>query len=203
MKLRASLVLFLAALPLAAHEIVLADIFVRINKKGLQEFSNAPVGPGWTLYAVEAKQKNELKFVCRPKEKSLDEIIQEAALIYGVDADLIRAIVRVESNSDPYAVSRRGAQGLMQLMPATAKSMCVHAPFDPRSNVGGGARYIKDLLTAYGDLKLALAAYNAGPAAVKKYAGIPPYRETKQYIKKVLKHYNRLRKHKKYKAAGG
>ena len=182
---------------------VYADVFVRINKNGQKEFSNAPAGKGWILYAAEEKETTTLKFIGEPRTRSLDEIISEAALIYGVDADLVKAIVRAESNSNPLAISRKGAKGLMQLMPATARKLRVHAPFDPRENIVGGVKYIKGLLTKYGDLKLALAAYNAGPKAVKKYSGVPPYRETKKYIKKVLKFYKQHKQKKRFKVAGG
>ena len=180
-----------------------ADVFVRINKNGRKEFSNAPTGSGWVLYAAEEKETTNLTFVGKPRPKSLEEIIHETALIYGVDADLVKAIVRTESNSNPLAVSRRGAQGLMQLMPATARKLSVDAPFDPRQNIIGGVKYVKSLLRTYGDLKLVLAAYNAGPKAVRKYSGVPPYRETKQYIKKVMKYYKRFKKKKRLTVAGG
>jgi soluble lytic murein transglycosylase-like protein len=180
---------------------VYADVFVRTNKDGQKEFSNAPAGPGWVLYASEEKETTKLKFIGETKTKSLDEIISEAALIHGVDADLVKAIVRAESNSNPLAISKKGAKGLMQLMPATARKLSVHAPFDPRQNIVGGVKHIKGLLTKYGDLKLALAAYNAGPKAVKKYSGVPPYEETKKYIKKVLKFYKLFKEKKGFKVA--
>ena len=89
------------------------------------------------------------------------------------------------------------------MMPATARKLSVDAPFDPRQNIIGGVKYVKSLLRTYGDLKLVLAAYNAGPKAVRKYSGVPPYRETKQYIKKVMKYYKRFKKKKRLTVAGG
>ncbi len=110
---------------------------------------------------------------------------------YAIDEHLVQAIITVESNFNPYAVSRAGAQGLMQLMPATAMRYNVDDPFDPRANVEGGVRYIKDLLQRYaGDVRWALAAYNAGEGAVARYGGIPPFPETRQYVKRVMALYS-------------
>ena len=133
----------------------------------------------------------------------MDEVIREIAKEYSIDGALVKAIITVESNCDPQAISRRGAQGLMQLMPSTARHLKVSKPLDPRENIIGGVKYIKGLMAAYGDLRLALAGYNAGPGAVKKYAGIPPYRETISYVKKVLNHYNKFKKEAKNRVAGG
>ena len=109
---------------------------------------------------------------------------------YGVPVPLVLAIISVESCFDELAVSRAGAQGLMQLMPATATEVEVENPFDPRQNIRGGVRYFSKMRTRFdGDIRLALAAYNAGPSAVDRYKGIPPYRETRHYVKKVLERY--------------
>ena len=116
----------------------------------------------------------------------LDALIQQAAIQHQIDPDLIRAIVRVESNFNPNAVSPAGAHGLMQLIPATARRFGVANPFDPRANLDGGIRYLKHLLGLYeGDLQLSLAAYNAGENSVARYQGVPAYRETQNYIRKV------------------
>ena len=118
-------------------------------------------------------------------------IIQQYSDLYGVEKDLIKAIITVESCFDRYAVSRVGAKGLMQLMPETAKIMGVHNVFNAKDNIRGGTRYFRQMLELFEfDVELALAAYNAGPNAVKKYNGIPPYKETQGYVKKVIKHYN-------------
>ena len=118
-------------------------------------------------------------------------IIQQYSDLYGVNQELIKAIITVESCFDRYAVSRVGAKGLMQLMPETAKLMGVHNVFNAKDNIRGGTRYFRQMLELFEfDVELALAAYNAGPNAVKKYNGIPPYKETKGYVKKVIKHYN-------------
>lgn len=119
-----------------------------------------------------------------------DGLIDEAAKLYQLPESFIRAVVRVESDFNPSVVSRAGAMGLMQLMPKTARSMGVADPFDARQNILGGARYLRILANRFkGDLVLTVAAYNAGEGAVEKYAGIPPYKETQRYVRRVLKHY--------------
>ncbi len=111
---------------------------------------------------------------------------------HGVDSALVKAVIKAESNYDNRAISRAGAQGLMQLMPATARLRNVDNPFNPAQNIDGGVRHLKYLLTTFdGDTKLALAAYNAGENAVRKYNGVPPFPETKNYVSTVLSHYGR------------
>jgi len=120
-----------------------------------------------------------------------DKIILRTAESYDVDPALVKAVVAAESNFEPRAVSRVGAQGLMQLMPQTARAMGVRRPFAPSENIRGGVRYLRKLLDRFGDLDHALAAYNAGPDAVMRYGGIPPYPETEAYVTRVLSHYKR------------
>jgi soluble lytic murein transglycosylase-like protein len=120
----------------------------------------------------------------------LQALAVQAAKRHGLDPDLVLAVVAVESNFRPQAVSPKGAQGLMQLMPATAASLGVRDAFDPAQNLDGGARHLGSLLTLYGgDLTRALAAYNAGAKAVDRNNGVPPYQETREYVRKVLKKY--------------
>jgi soluble lytic murein transglycosylase-like protein len=119
-------------------------------------------------------------------ERAYDSLIAEAAHLYSLDQELIRAVIQAESSFDPSVVSAVGAQGLMQLMPALSASMGITDPFDPRQNIMGGARYLRELLDLHrGNVKLALASYNAGPTTVAKYKAIPPFPETQRYVKKI------------------
>jgi len=119
-------------------------------------------------------------------------MLNKAGHAHNLDVDLLASLVKAESNGDARAVSRAGARGLTQLMPATAKDMGVTDSFKPEENVRGGATYLDELLTSYHDnLALALAAYNAGPEAVDRYHGIPPYRETQAYVARVIHEFNR------------
>ncbi len=113
--------------------------------------------------------------------------IREAADRLALDPDLIRAVIQVESDFDPRATSHKGAMGLMQLMPETAASLAVRDPYDPRQNIRGGSDYLSRMLRRFGRTDLALAAYNAGPEAVARHGGVPPYAETRDYVEKVLR----------------
>jgi soluble lytic murein transglycosylase-like protein len=133
----------------------------------------------------EAVASKELK-------KSYQSIIQSIALKHGVDAELVHSVIAAESNYDPWAVSPKGALGLMQLMPDTAKQYGVKNTFDPAQNIEGGVKYLKDLIRLFNSkTKFVLAAYNAGQEAVKKFKGIPPYQETRNYILRVMASYNK------------
>ena len=128
----------------------------------------------------------------RLTDADLAPLLTKAGTAFNVDADLLASVVRQESNGHSRAVSRAGAQGLMQLMPGTASDLGVADTFAPGENIQGGTAYLNALLVRYNDnLALALAAYNAGPAAVDRYHGIPPYRETRLYVARVIREYNR------------
>jgi len=123
-------------------------------------------------------------------EKDIDSAIEQAAARHNVDANLVRSVIKVESNFNPNAVSRKGAMGLMQLMPQTARSLNVTNPFDPQQNVDAGVRHLKKLLEIYyGDVRLTLAAYNAGAGAVARSAGIPRFSETQNYVRRITNLY--------------
>ena len=118
----------------------------------------------------------------------LDAIFEAAGLRYNLSPNLLKAVARVESNFQPDATSRSGAMGIMQLMPGTARGLGVTDAYDPEQNIMGGAKFLRQMLDQFGDIQLALAAYNAGPNNVTKYGGIPPFNETQNYVKKVMEY---------------
>jgi len=125
-------------------------------------------------------------------QEEIDAAIEQAAARHNVDPSLVRSVVKVESNFNPNAVSRKGAMGLMQLMPSTARSLNVSNPFDPAQNVDAGVRHLRNLLDSYGgNVSLSLAAYNAGSGAVARSAGVPHFRETQNYVRRITNLYNR------------
>lgn len=179
-----------------------ADIYLYRDVKGGLHFSNAPTesyyqyympakwtGPTWnrhasfgSMYAGVAAGR-----IDGARRKAYDELIQQIADRYEVDMALVKAVIRTESDFVPYAVSPKGARGMMQLMPATARMRGVYRPFDAKDNIDGGVRHLRYLLERYsGNLRLALAAYNAGEGAVNRHGGIPPYPETVDYVSKVI-----------------
>jgi soluble lytic murein transglycosylase-like protein len=121
----------------------------------------------------------------------LNEVVNSASAAYHLDPDLVNSVIHAESGFNSHAVSPKGARGLMQLMPSTASQLGVHDAFDPQSNVTGGSRYLRELLERYNfDLVKALAAYNAGPERVEQYRGVPPFRETRAYVARIVHEYN-------------
>lgn len=139
----------------------------------------------------KASESFQTAFKEASKTESMDSIFAEAAARYGVSEKLLKSVAKAESNFNPSAVSKAGAIGVMQLMPATARSLGVTDPYDARQNIMGGAKYLKENLDRFGgNVSLALAAYNAGPNAVQKYGGIPPYKETQNYVKTVTAYMN-------------
>jgi soluble lytic murein transglycosylase-like protein len=153
-----------------------------------------PAEPAHNSAAPVRSSKGTALDAANEARPSLESLVEQTALRHDVDVNLIRAMIHTESNNDPRAVSNKGALGLMQLMPFTARDLGVTNVFDPVQNVDGGVRYLKSLLTQFGgDLPLSLAAYNAGPGAVTRHGGIPPYRETQDYVKKIGSLYGSLR----------
>lgn len=191
-----SVFLLLALLWAAAAQ---ADVYVKEDADGALVLTDAPGGEGFELLLrgerdtaaapVAAAARAE-----HPSAQQHAPRIERAARVAGVDASLLHAVIRAESAYNPRAVSPKGAAGLMQLMPATARRYGVADRFDPDQNVLGGALYLRDLLARFdGQLELALAAYNAGEGAVQKYGGrIPPYAETQRYVPQVMHNYRSL-----------
>lgn len=164
-----------------------AQIYTRKNAKGVVEATNVPVARDYRLtYPGKGTLIHSAVWKLRPNYNGeFNHHISAAAALHGVSVELVRAVIQVESDFDYLARSSKGAQGLMQLMPDTARQLGVTNPFDPRQNIFGGARYLKMLLDQFGDVAMALAAYNSGPNAVARYRGIPPYKETRNYVAKI------------------
>lgn len=163
------------------------------DRSGILHFSNAPAEPVYRRWEPDfgGWVRRMGPIVDRERYQKYDTIIQDAAHRHGVDAALVKAVIRAESDFVPQAVSPKGAQGLMQLMPGTARRHNVWRVWDARQNVEGGVRHLRWLLDRYGgNVKLALAAYNAGEKAVDNYGGIPPYPETVEYLARVLRFRN-------------
>ena len=157
-----------------------------------RSFAYAPSG-GYSSSYVSSYQYSmrPIYLGLHPNEKAFEPYINDIAREHGVDPRLVKAVIRAESAFNPSAVSPKGAMGLMQLMPGTAMDMGVQDPYHPIQNLRGGIGYLKEMLRLFNnDLILALAAYNAGPNAVKQYGGVPPYEETRQYIQRVLQYYS-------------
>lgn len=154
-------------------------------------FTNVPTSSDYRLFIKERPKPIPPKY----DSSKYDHIIRKAHKRYGVEFSLIKAVIRVESGFNPKAVSRAGAKGLMQIMPINYGPLAVKNPFDPHDNIMGGTRYLQQLLRRYEyKLPLVLAAYNAGPEAVDKYQRIPPYKETQNYVRKVMKMYSLYKK---------
>jgi len=196
---------FLLAAPLAVRA---GPLHSWVDKEGVYHVADAPpekvlkpprnVSPSQpqvsTPQAKAPREKRPAHWWERRSDAPPDEI-DRAAKVYNIPAELIRAVIAVESAGDTSAISHKGAVGLMQLMPQTAGQMYVEDPVDPAQNIMGGTRYLRQLANEFaGDMVLVLAAYNAGPDAVRKYKGVPPFDETRLYVKKVLAYYYQLKR---------
>ena len=164
-----------------------AQIFTFTDAEGVVHFTNRPRDRRYRPLDPPASAARKPRKV--PQIGHYDGLIGVTAARLSVQPALVKAVIAAESNFDPAAVSHKGAQGLMQLMPATANAMGIEDPLYPPDNVLGGTRYLRRMLDRYGDLERALAAYNAGPQAVDRYGGIPPYQETQAYVRRVLTYY--------------
>jgi len=181
-----------------------ADIFQYTDENGVVHFSNVGIGSSKTYKKIKAVQNKEQSSNPAPRipgplapisssniPGTYIEIINAVCYRHGVDPSLVHAIIKVESDFNPYAISRKGAMGLMQLMPQTAVELSVRNSFNPHENVDGGVKYLRYLMDRYeGNLSLALAAYNSGETMVKRWGTVPPIKETQNYVKKILSIYS-------------
>ncbi len=168
--------------------IVRADIYRYRDENGVWHYTNIKTDKRYRLF-IKSYKKSGKEYI-----RHYRSIIEQAARMFNVDPHLIRAVIKAESDFNHRAISRKGAKGLMQLMPKTAKDMRVSNPFNPSENIIGGTRYLAMLLKKFdNDKVLALAAYNAGPDKVEQYGGVPPFPETRGFIMKVLKYYREFK----------
>lgn len=187
-----------------------SEIYKYVDRDGVVHFTNMPTSSQSAKVTLPPMtQANFRKYfpnyqyrsscpkpgqINLPNQAQYESGIKLTCNAYGLDHNLVKAVIRAESGFNPAAVSPKGAMGLMQLMPGTSRDLGVLNPFDPWQNIDGGARYLKMMLNRFNNnLHLALAAYNAGPEAVQKHGGIPPYDETQVYVKRVIDFYNRYR----------
>jgi len=175
-----------------------ADIYRYVDEDGTVHFTNVPQDSRYKVYLKETRKRDPVTDTLASEIHHYDakdraryaRTIQDAAKATQLDAALIHAVISAESGYNPFARSRKGAAGLMQLMPETAKRYGVKNRLDPTQNISGGARYLRDLIRMFNnDLQLAVAAYNAGENAVDRHSGVPPYPETQQYVEKVRRLY--------------
>jgi len=186
--MRSYVVLVAAAAVLALVGPARAETYQFAGPDGTVHYTNAPIDPRYRRMAnLSGSTEGWLHGPAAVSAPSLTEMIRIAAGRYGVPEQLVSAVIRVESGFNPQAVSRKGARGLMQLMPQTASILGVRDLFDPRDNIEGGVRHLRGLIDRFGNnLPLVLAAYNAGEGAVNTHGGIPPYPETRAYVGRIL-----------------
>lgn len=170
---------------------VYADIYVYIDSGGVLHFTNVPTSPNYKIYI---REKPPMSLNSGVTDR-YDDLITEASKKHGVSFSLLKALIKIESDFNPRAISSAGAKGLMQIMPENIMALNIKDPFDPLENIMGGARYLKQLIRRFdGKLPMALAAYNAGPNMVDRYKRIPPFEETENFVEKVMKYYSIFKK---------
>ncbi len=185
--LRESVVIFFFSLFIATA--AAADIFKYTDENGVICYTDAPFGK--KTEKVRAQKNTNANGNVTVVSSDYGPYVQKAALKYEIEPELIHAVIRTESNGNHRAISKKGAMGLMQLMPSTANDLNVGNPFNPEENIEGGTKYLRYLLEKFnGNLTLALAAYNSGPKTVEKYGNVPPISETRQYVNRVFSYYN-------------
>ena len=168
------------------------EIYCYIDSQGVYHYTDSPTSAQYVPVNFSPNWQNKPK----KYERHFDRLINAVSERIGVRSELLKAVIKVESNFNPQAVSKAGAVGLMQIMPAHFEKINVSNPFDPEANILIGAKYLKRLIKRYdGNLPLSLAAYNAGPEIVDRYGDVPPYKETQVFVKKVLTHYHQYRQH--------
>lgn len=180
-------VLYLLMVPCSVN----ADIYRYVDDEDIVHFTDAPTDKRFKVFMRDLKKDKELrtklKYSASANPAEFEQLIKTCSDKYGVNPNLVKAVIHAESGYNPNAVSSKGASGLMQLMPGTAKSLKVADRFNPKDNVEGGVKYLRFLLDTFrGDVSLAVAAYNAGLNKVAKYGGIPPYNETRTYVNRVM-----------------
>ncbi|MCK9229763.1 MAG: lytic transglycosylase domain-containing protein [Syntrophales bacterium] len=182
--------LYVLAAPALCPSRAEADIYLYKDGDGVYHFSDQPLSPEYRLFI---RQWRPPASGGNHSSTAYEPYIDEASRKYNIDSRLLKAIVKVESNFNPRAVSEKGAVGLMQIMPENFAPLGLRDPYNPQENILAGARYLREMINRYGELSLALAAYNAGPGAVDRYRTIPPFSETQSYVTEVLHYYDSLR----------
>jgi len=178
----------LFALLMSSASAALAEIYKYTDERGIMHFTNMPTNSKYR--PVVPGKKSSIIFGSSVNDHQYDHIIRMLCREHQMDFSLVKAVIKAESAFNPRAVSRKGAQGLMQLMPGTARDLCVDDPFDPYDNLQGGVRYLRQMLDIFnGNVTLAVAAYNAGPGAVQNSNTVPPYPETRMYVRRVLQYH--------------